>query len=516
MCCRLLAAAVLLLSFSFASPAATPEKGAVVLEDHFDRADATLGWAGQARTLPGRAGTGLFLTNGAAEASSTVTRRINVAGLPGCTLGGSIQVKASQVSAKPNPWNGIKAMLVVQGPSGVNYPQADLEVGSFDWTRARFSARIPEDATNVSLVLGLEKVTGSVCFDDLKIIVAKVPRTAPPAVAGPRWKGHNHDRLRGTMISPRIDAAGLRTLGGEWKANLIRWQLIRTQKPGEIAPLEAYDAWLDQELARLDAALPLCKELGMLVVLDLHSPPGGKGTAGGYAGSDARLFTDPACQGKFVEVWRKMARKYRGETSIWGFDLVNEPVDDVVEEGCEDWQDLAERTGRAVREIDPARTLIIEPAHWGGPGGFRDLYPLSLTNVVYSFHMYEPGAFTHQGVHKPGPALVYPGEIQGKYWDRAALLEAMRPAIEFQQRYNVHLYVGEFSAIRWAPENSAYRYLKDVISLFEEQGWDWSYHAFREWSGWSVEHSQNRADTKPTAQPDDRQKLLREWFAKNR
>ncbi|HNQ88068.1 MAG TPA: hypothetical protein PKM73_05590 [Verrucomicrobiota bacterium] len=29
------------------------------------------------------------------------------------------------------------------------------------------------------------------------------------------------------MISPDIDAAGLRVLGRDWNANLIRWQLIR-------------------------------------------------------------------------------------------------------------------------------------------------------------------------------------------------------------------------------------------------------------------------------------------------
>lgn len=37
----------------------------------------------------------------------------------------------------------------------------------------------------------------------------------------------------------------------------------------------------------------------------------------------------------------------------------------------------------------------------------------------------------------------------------------------------------------WAEGADAY--LRDCISLFEEYGWDWSYHAFREWSGWDVE-----------------------------
>ena len=53
-------------------------------------------------------------------------------------------------------------------------------------------------------------------------------------------------------------------------------------------------------------------------------------------------------------------------------------------------------------------------------------------------------------------------------------------------------------------------------NLFEEQGWDWAYHAFREWSGWSVEHTTDRANTQPSKQPTQRQKLLLQWFAKNR
>ena len=56
----------------------------------------------------------------------------------------------------------------------------------------------------------------------------------------------------------------------------------------------------------------------------------------------------------------------------------------------------------------------------------------------------------------------------------------------FQKKYGAKIYVGEFSAVCWAPD--AEKYLRDVISVFEEYGWDWSYHAFREWPGWSVEH----------------------------
>jgi hypothetical protein len=105
--------------------------------------------------------------------------------------------------------------------------------------------------------------------------------------------------------------------------------------------------------------------------------------------------------------------------------------------------------------------------------------------------------------------------IGGRLWDKAALRRVLQPVRDWQRDYGVQIYLGEFSAIRWAPNDSAYRYLKDCIELFEEFGWDWSYHAFREWSGWSVEHGENKADTSPSKTQTSREKLLREWYGKN-
>jgi hypothetical protein len=62
------------------------------------------------------------------------------------------------------------------------------------------------------------------------------------------------------------------------------------------------------------------------------------------------------------------------------------------------------------------------------------------------------------------------------------------------------------------------RISSDCIELFEEFGWDWSYHAFREWSGWSVEDDQDdqdQGDTAPSKTQTSREKLLREWYGKN-
>ena len=428
-------------------------------------------------------------------------------------------VRGEGVSAKPQAWNGVKCMLAIEAPSGKVWPQAELGVGTFDWSRVAFAARVPADATAVTLCFGLEDVTGAAFFDDVRIVVGKTPpspRPATRAAAAPPFKGHDLPRLRGAMIQSRIDEAGLRTLGQTWGANLIRWQLVRSGlKPGESHEGAAFNTWLDAELKRLDATLPLCEKYGLKVVIDLHSPPGGKTISGGYVGSEARLFTDRASQDQFVATWERIARQYKDVACVWAYDLVNEPVENVPGEGCDDWHALATRAARAVRAIDPRRALIVEPSDWGDPGALARFEPIDVPGVVYSVHMYQPHAFTHQGVHSEGGPIVYPGEIKGKRWDKAALAEVLRPAEEFQRAYGVHIFIGEFSAIRWAPDGSAHRYLRDVIELMEERGWDWTYHAFREWDGWSVEHGEDRRDRKPATRPTEREQLLRSWFAKN-
>ncbi len=512
---------VVLCVLSVAGHAAElPSQGQVIFATDFESAEAGPVWQGEPRFAAGfESPRALCIESqaGAASSSSSIRVRLPAESLRGCTVRGSAMVLSQEVSAKPNPWNGIKFMLAIETPDRKLWPQASLDTGTFDWKRAVFSTKIPADATAVTLMLGLEQVTGRVCFDDVKLVVAKPPLVAKPAPApGIAFKGHDLPRLRGAMIGPRIDEEGLRTLGRDWNANLIRWQLIRHGRPGQPSSLSDYDAWLDGELQRLDAALPVCERYGIYVALDLHSPPGGKSTVSGYVGSDDRLFTDRTVQDKFVEVWRSIAQRYKGVRTIWGFDLANEPVEEFVEEGCDDWHGLAERTARAIREIDPERTIIVEAPPWGSPESLADFTPIAVPNVVYSAHMYVPHQFTHQGVHQRNqPPVDYPGEIAGKYWDKDALRAALRPVAEFQRAYNVHIYMGEFSAIRWAPGDSAHRYLRDVIDIFEENGWDWSYHAFREWNGWSVEHGPDRNDTRPAAEPTDRQRLLQDWFGRN-
>jgi aryl-phospho-beta-D-glucosidase BglC (GH1 family) len=311
-------------------------------------------------------------------------------------------------------------------------------------------------------------------------------------------------------------------LAGDWKANHVRWQLLWNgfpNGPADTATVEEFNAWIDKQCEQLDKMLPELEKYGVRVTLDLHTPPGGR-MPRETSSSEMKMFHEKKYQDAFVAVWQKLARKYKGSKMIWAYDLVNEPVEGKIPEGkgLLDWRTLALKTSKEVRKIDPEKAIIIEPAPWGGPDSlewFEPFDPQEVPNVVYSVHMYMPHSFTHQGVYEVKEGVVYPGKIDGTDWNKEQIRRSLQVVRDFVSDYGVAMYIGEFGSIRWAPDNSSYRYLKDCIEVFEEEGWDWAYHAFREWSGWSVEHSNNKADNNRTVEPTDRQKLLRSWFEKN-
>ncbi len=494
--------------------------GDVVFQARFADTAATQPWsqAKFAAWVPARGVAALRVHVPPAEARDThmVWRTIDLTPFRGCQLYLQCQAKAEDVSKPAQPYNGVKYMLHFTTPAtGPHWANQDNVYGSFDWTKIGFSVTIPADANTGTLHLGLQDSSGTACFDDLqiKVVLKPQPRPAPQANPGPVFRGHDLPRLRGVMSPTAFREDDVRVLGEEWKANLIRWQIVRNWgKPGTDRDLAEYDRWIDGKLDELDKVLESCRSHGIKVVIDLHSPPGGR-----RENSDLALCFEQQYRDHFVALWEKIARRCKGRPAIWGYDLVNEPVqNEPSPEGVEDYLGAQARAARAIRAIDPETPIFIEATQWDSADGFVFLKPLDVPNIVYQVHMYWPGQFTHQGVNGPAVGMNYPGEFAGQKFDKEALRRHLQPVRDFQLAHNVHIYAGEFSAIRWAPGQSAAQYLRDCIDLFEEYGWDWSYHAYREWDGWSVEHGIDPKDKQPTTQPSDRKTLLLNWFARNK
>lgn len=423
--------------------------------------------------------------------------------------------KAQDVTKPPEEYLGIKFMLHYRSVKGDFWRNQDNVFGTFGWKELSFSAPIANDASGGEIVLGLQGSSGTVLFDNIAVSIGEMPERRPTRGTGnsPVYKGHDLPRLRGVMSPDKFREDDFRTLGVEWHANLIRWQIKKDWGDSLTEQnIGRYEKWIDLKLDELDDVLKASIKYGLMVAIDLHSPPGGRDRNG-----NTKMFYDREYNDCFIRTWRKIAKRYAGNPAVWGYDLVNEPAQNKpAPEGMGYWE-TQRGAAMAIRDIDYSTAIIIEANDFDNPDSFDYLKPIDVPNLVYEVHLYRPSEFTHQGIYNSKTGIVYPGKIAGRIYNKAALNKVLKPVRDFQLEYKAHIYVGEFSAIRWAV--GAAQYLSDCIDIFEEYGWDWSYHAFREWPGWSVEHANQPPDMKthlPAKTDTDRKKVLLRWFVQNK
>lgn len=138
----------------------------------------------------------------------------------------------------------------------------------------------------------------------------------------------------------------------------------------------------------IDAAIDRFERHGIDVIWDLHD------------NGQLHLDTPGADDSGFVSFWTAVARHYSGRhRGNLIFELLNEPQ---FQRNPDTWYSLQEQTVRAIREVDPARTIMVTSTSWSGIDTFAKMKPLPERNVVYTFHCYDPFFFTHQGAEWVG------------------------------------------------------------------------------------------------------------------
>ena len=311
-----------------------------------------------------------------------------------------------------------------------------------------------------------------------------------------------------------------------WGANVVRIQPF----PARYAKGKGVDTWsgLPAYLDQLESQIQSAGKAGLKVVVDLHEAP-----LQNVVAQEAEFWKRTDLEANFCRIWTEIAKRLLPyKEIIWGYDIYNEPVDrSQYPKAPVQYRPIAIKIVEAIRKTDKDTWIIYEPGPWGNAIGFKGLEPLPDKRIIYSLHFYTPqGPFTHQGVHAKNITYEeglkkfttnYPAVMNGTLWDKAKLEEDLKYVDEFQAKYKVPIYVGEFSVVRWAPKEGAVNWLKDVIGLFEARGWSWCYHAFREWHGWSLEHDETFwLDGMPNPQPvtydTERAKIVKAAFLKNK
>jgi hypothetical protein len=284
----------------------------------------------------------------------------------------------------------------------------------------------------------------------------------------------NNQSYRG-VVSPQGDvtAADANILKNQWKANVMRWQIM--SPTGRPDSLDGFDTWLDQEITQLDNAFTVCEPLGIKLLIDMHyTPMGGNTTVG------QRIFYNKAANDKLVASWYKLANRYKDRSGLYGYGLINEPVQPTTPPAGLDFKSTEIRIGDTIRSIDRKTPIFISVDQGDHPFGFVGFTPVPLTNVIYEVHMYEPMAYTFQRLYPDTTttAYTYPGMVGTKMYNKAQLTTELNAVHDFQTNYSARIHVGEFSVVRWADGGATW--LRDCMEIFEGYGWSWTYFAYKE------------------------------------
>ncbi|PAP77129.1 cellulase family glycosylhydrolase [Rubrivirga marina] len=152
---------------------------------------------------------------------------------------------------------------------------------------------------------------------------------------------------------------------------------------------EEAGAFDEDGFALVDAFLEWCREAGLPVIFDMHAAPGGQsehniadahGTAELWVGPNAAVN-----QALTIRIWEEIARRYRDDRLVIGYDIINEPV---LPEGVTraELRDFYVRSRDAIRAIDPHHVLFIEGDFFAN--FFDGLTPAFDDNMVWAFHKY--------------------------------------------------------------------------------------------------------------------------------
>jgi endoglucanase len=268
----------------------------------------------------------------------------------------------------------------------------------------------------------------------------------------------------------------------------IRWSAHASPKP----PYTIDETFFE----RVDWVIENAFAQGLNVVINMHHYD--------------ELFQEPAGhQERFIAMWRQIVLRYREMPASLYFEPLNEPNSMLTPEK---WNAVLAETIHAIRELDKFHTIVISGAEWGGIQALAKLkIPEEETNVVCTFHFYDPFPFTHQGadwvgreysttgVQWPGPPAVKltpsPRALEiswlSKWFDdynnQPAKYNPCGPqeiakdldwAVKWGERLGRPLWLGEFGAYSKADMQSRINWTRFVRQEAEARGFSWAYWEF--------------------------------------
>lgn len=334
-------------------------------------------------------------------------------------------------------------------------------------------AYIPENIVSARISFGVGLVDAYVEFSNIVLSVYSkkedyvvVDSSNPPRIHDIPYRGVN---IEGDFTLKYISDLK------QYNANLVRFNIGYSTYSDYIKTLDIndnveFDTWFSYKIGKLDILLKYAKECGFKIMIDFHTPQGGMSNV-------SFLVQSPELLNRFYEQWHYIANRYKNNPSIYAFNIINEPTETYISSTYKPKQwDIQIEVAKIIRQYDIITPISFEfdirKITSGTHPAPDRTFPVdsALGPVVYQIHIYDPSGYVFQ----TGTSLTYNSSIvNGSVLNKTQLRTYLETARKFQLVYRVPIVVGEFSVNRWAPGGATY--LNDLISLFEEYEWDWTY-----------------------------------------
>jgi endoglucanase len=234
--------------------------------------------------------------------------------------------------------------------------------------------------------------------------------------------------------------------------------------------------YLETGFERLDRVVQWCSKHHLYAILDLHSVQGWQNSDWHCDNSSRHTFfwQHPHFQDRFIALWEEFARHYKGNATIAGYNVMNEPVcnapagrfyDD--REYKTDWDTfnrVYRRVVQHIRVIDPDHIIFLEGDLFSSR--FEKMDAPFADNLVYSSHNYASPSYDPRQI----PVST---EQRKQNVQRQREIFLAHEGTRYMQRYNVPLWVGEFGA-------NGDCGLEDQVSIFEEYGAHWTIWTYKD------------------------------------
>ena len=249
----------------------------------------------------------------------------------------------------------------------------------------------------------------------------------------------------------------------------------------------------------LNNALDWSKEHNLRAIVDLHIIRAHYFNAVNEDDKAANtLFTSEESQEGLINLWRQLSEFLKDRSNDWvAYEFMNEPVAPEHEQ----WNQLVAKVHKALRELEPQRTLVVGSNMWQGHETMKYLkVPEGDKNIILSFHYYNPMLLTHYGAWwSPLCAAYkgkvnYPGVLVSKedydaapaaikeqlkpftevVWNIDKIREQFKDAIEAAKKYDLQLFCGEWGVYEPVDRELAYNWYRDVLTVFDEFNIAWT------------------------------------------